>query len=618
MIDAQIESLDPEVQRILEVASVSGVQFSSGVSIAPASVDEDRFEQICEDLSGLRRVLRRLGPIRFPDGSVSSRYEFSHALYREVLYRRQAPSRRSRTHRQIGEQLERLYAGHESMIASELAEHFEQANDWTGALKYLRLAAENARRRYANREAGAILRRALELCANLAEDERAVWQIRILSILGMIYAADSDVRAIETLENAVNLALRHGSVDDQARALGDWLLPLSRVSASRAMEAADQFLALCEGQSGLARAMSRQNGHFFRIWLGGWNDVDHARCQDALCEIRESGDQITRSYFEAQYALLRWVSSEYREADRIFSQSVSNLMGSCEATHVNLLLAYWVHQMFGSSSLAMAGELGKALDRFRTGVSSLVKNGDEYRARGVRLHQAWVHLHMLDFDGVQHLCQLSFPNSETAAQSGWPVLGDPIPVDARICLILRGSAKLGVGEVDGALADLSMVRNAMDRQQVLLDWYWRAPVHSALTELWLNKGDMEKARYEAREFLRASLKTRERSHQALAWEANARLAMNLGDHAAVEDCIGKALSLVERWELPVAAWRVHATAAEATTDAELARVQWRLSAETITRLADSLSPTEPLREIFLSAPPIRRILATQPRGASDL
>src|SRR5580692_336663 len=104
---------------------------------------------------------------------MSSRYEFSHALYREVLYRRQAPARRTRTHRQIGERLERLHAGHENKIASELAEHFEHSNDWPRALKYLCLAAENARRRYANREAGVILRRALGLCANLAGDEKA-------------------------------------------------------------------------------------------------------------------------------------------------------------------------------------------------------------------------------------------------------------------------------------------------------------------------------------------------------------------------------------------------------------------------------------------------------------
>ena len=488
MIEAQIDNLDPEVQRILEVASINGVQFSSGVSAVPSSVDEERFEQVCEDLSRRHRVLRRLGSRDYADGSASAFYEFSHALYREVLYRRQSPAQRTRTHRKIGERLERLYADHENTIASELAGHFEHSSAWPGALKYLSLAAENARRRYANREACVILRRALELSANLSLSEQAEWQIRILTVLGMMYAADSDARAIETLGSAVNLALQHGPVDVQARVLSDWLLPLSWVSTSRALEAAAQALVVCESQSGISRAMSRQNCHFYRIWLGEWNDADEAACSEALQEIRESGDLITRSYFEAQYALLLWVSSEYREADRILSQSVSSLMGSCDATHVNLLLLYWVHQIFGSSSLAMAGEWGKALDRLRNGISTLEKNGDEYRAKNVRLYLAWAHLHMLDFDGVLRLCALSYPNPERAAHTERPILGDPIPVDARICLILRGSAKLGAGEVDAALADLSIVKDAMDRQQILLDWYSRMPLHSALTDTMAEKG----------------------------------------------------------------------------------------------------------------------------------
>jgi predicted ATPase len=617
MIEAQIDNLDSEVQRILEVASIHGVQFSSGVSAPPASVDEERFEQICEDLSRRHRMLRRLGARHYPDGSTSSFYEFSHALYREVLYRRQAPVQRIRTHRQIGERLERFFAGHENTIASELADHFEHSSEWPGALKYLSLAAENARRRYANREAGVILRRALRLCANLSGSEQAEWQIRILTVLGMMYAADSDVRAIETLEEAVNLALQHGSVDLQSRLLIDWLLPLSWVSTSRAMEAAARALTVCEGQSGLVRATSRQSCHFYRIWLGEWSDADEAACAEALQEIRDSGDLITRSYFEAQYALLRWVSSEYREAERILSQSVSDVAGSREPTELNLLLLFWVHQIYGSSSLAMVGEWGQALDRFRSGIATLEKNGNEYRAKNVRLYLAWAHLHMLDFDGVLQLCSF-YPNPERGAHTESPAPGDPIPVDARICLILRGSAKLGAGDVDGALADLSIVRDAQERQQVLLDWYWRAPLHSALTELWLQKGDLQKARWEAQEFLKASLRTRERTYQALAWEANTRVAMMASDDAAARQCISQALSLVERWEIPVAAWRVHATAAEVAPDPELARAQWRLSAETIARLADSLSRTEPLRETFLSAPPIRRILATQPAGKYSL
>src|SRR5580693_6833430 len=50
--------------------------------------------------------------------------------------------RRGKLHLRIGERLEALYAGHENEVAAELAEHFEEASDWTRAVKYLRLAAD--------------------------------------------------------------------------------------------------------------------------------------------------------------------------------------------------------------------------------------------------------------------------------------------------------------------------------------------------------------------------------------------------------------------------------------------------------------------------------------------
>ena len=53
------------------------------------------------------------------------------------------------------------------------------------------------------------------------------------------------------------------------------------------------------------------------------------------------------------------------------------------------------------------------------------------------------------------------------------------------------------------------------------------------------------------------------------------------------------------------------TAYLATRDPGLARAQWNCTAETIFRLADSLPRTERLREICLSTPPVRKILARQ-------
>ena len=103
MIEAQIERLSPEEQRALEVASVSGVSFTPSVNAVAAKLDDEKFEDVCEDLSRRQHMVRWAGSNQFPDGAVSQRYEFAHALYREVFYRRQAPGRLARLRLRIGD-----------------------------------------------------------------------------------------------------------------------------------------------------------------------------------------------------------------------------------------------------------------------------------------------------------------------------------------------------------------------------------------------------------------------------------------------------------------------------------------------------------------------------------
>jgi hypothetical protein len=47
--------------------------------------------------------IRRVGSRQLSDGTISQCYEFAHALYRDVFYRRQAPGRRARLQRRIEE-----------------------------------------------------------------------------------------------------------------------------------------------------------------------------------------------------------------------------------------------------------------------------------------------------------------------------------------------------------------------------------------------------------------------------------------------------------------------------------------------------------------------------------
>jgi predicted ATPase len=112
MIEAQIERLSVEEQRMLEVASVAGLTFSAACVAAAAQMDEIDVEDVCEKLSRRHFILRAAGSQRFADGTISPRWEFVHALYRKVLYERFGPGRRARVHRHIGERLESSVAVH--------------------------------------------------------------------------------------------------------------------------------------------------------------------------------------------------------------------------------------------------------------------------------------------------------------------------------------------------------------------------------------------------------------------------------------------------------------------------------------------------------------------------
>ena len=101
MIEAQIERLSMEEQRMLEVASVVGVTFSAAPVAAAAQMDEIDVEDICQKLSRRHLILRSAGSQAFAEGTVSPRWEFVHALYRKVLYDRLGPGRRARVHERL-------------------------------------------------------------------------------------------------------------------------------------------------------------------------------------------------------------------------------------------------------------------------------------------------------------------------------------------------------------------------------------------------------------------------------------------------------------------------------------------------------------------------------------
>ena len=195
MVERQLERLTPQECRVLEVASVAGIEFPA-VTVA-VGMDEGvvAIEEQCEELARQGHFIQPAGVQEWPDGTVTSRYRFIHALYQEVVYDRVVAARRISLHSQIGERLEAGYINRTAELAAELAMHFERGHDYQRAISYLYQAGKNATQRSANAEALAHFTKGLKLLKTLPDNrERVQHELMLQSALGRALMATQAMR----------------------------------------------------------------------------------------------------------------------------------------------------------------------------------------------------------------------------------------------------------------------------------------------------------------------------------------------------------------------------------------------------------------------------------------
>ncbi len=600
MIEVQIERLSPEEQRVVEAASLQRrARFATASSAAAIDLSPEVFESFCETLSRRHRVVRASGSEKLADGTITTCYEFVHVFYREVCYRRIAPGRRAQWHRRLGEWME-AHVAPLNEAAVFLADQFEQGGDWPRAIKYLRLAADTVGRRFEPRQAAEILQHALELVRKLPMTERGVREVPILQRLATIYAALVDnTRAIETYEVLAARAAQDGLIDVEVNALIDMAYPLSRTSSQRSMEVLRRALVRSAQQRDvLVRARSRASCFALRL-LQEWNPEDVEEFRNAFAEILAADDRRMVAPYFADCGFVNFICSEYREARLCLIKSV--ILFETEEENPYLNAAYVRGRFTLTWALVYLGEWGEALREVEDTLAMFDRNAIAFWRHGARLHRAWVNLHAMDFAGVLAICKPMLP-----------LIRESVPQTAPLkCLFMMGSAETALEDYESAREHLLAALAIMERSAVALSWLWRMPLESALTELWLARGDLRQARAQAEGLLKTALANAEHTWRALAWELNARVAMAELDLARAGACIVKGLLAMKGLEVPLARWRVHATAAEfyhRMKARDLSRQHLALSRDTVMQLADSLLLAEPLRQTFLSAPLIRRIL----------
>ncbi|HKQ73096.1 MAG TPA: AAA family ATPase [Blastocatellia bacterium] len=596
MIEKQIERLDREQQRVMEVAAVAGAEFPSLAIAVGLEQDLTRSEEQLEEIERRHQFLRATGVSALPNGVVTARYAFIHALYQEVLYQRVAVGRRARVHRLIAESAEEVYGERAGEIAAELAMHFEHGHDFRRAVKHMRQAAQNHSLRYANREAIAYLSRALNLVGRWPEPERVEARIAMREQVGLARLAMGDMAgAAEDFAALADYAQKQGRTDDEAMALDHLATALSWVDRERCLAAAERFVTVSRGDDDeLLLAHARGCWGYWQALFHSWSDEHAEALAQAITAVRRAGDRTKTGLHLARLSFFECLRSEYSAACRAAEE------GAQIALELRDAICFLLSQYYLAWGLLHLGQWGKMRRILSRGLEMAERNEHTRWTVLYRLELAWLHEQALDFESARAMCEQAH---EQALKIGHPYT-------ELLSLILLGVARLGLGQPEAAFRYFREVAERMERERSLMDWILRFLLHDGLSRYWLARGELEPARREAEALRELAAAPGERTYLALAHRTLAEIAMAAQKWDDAENEVSPALSALEGVEAPLAEWRVCETAAqlyEQLGRAGEADRHWRRSADAIVRLVESLGEDDHLRESLTANPSMQAI-----------
>jgi tetratricopeptide (TPR) repeat protein len=534
---------------------------------------------------------------------VSAHYEFRHALYREGVYRHLSEVSRSRLHRLLAARLRVLCSPGKQQLAAELALHFEAGREYDLAIGHLILAAENAAARFAYRDSIQILQHALTLVPRVPVDRRAEVEIQLLERIGDAhYWLGAMVDCARAYEAAAARAARDGLIPARVNALSALVRPFGLIDPDRGIAAIEEAVSLSDRLGDpILHSRTELLAAGSRLLYDTWREDDWKICESAHRTLQHLGPAGVPDYHGMIYAHLRMLQGHYAEA-----------LASLEAgiPKMNEPIALMVH-LFALSGKTVAllhsGQLGDLMRIVRSGKEMAEKNGNDPWLFVFR--EAWLRTLVLDFDGARRLC-------DTFSDRGSSYLPRQPQAIARFA---AGYAELEQGHHDEAARFFEQILDPTTTPKFFLHWYWRMSAQLGLSNVWLDARSLGRARYHADRFLASALSTAEPNLQALGWGVQARVSIAEKNWQGAEGDIEKGLAVLERFDIPTVAWRLHATRSELyrrLKNDEAAEAQRARAESIILGLANSFEPDEPLRRSFLAAGPVRRVLRPPPPGRS--
>ena len=251
MIERKIGQLADGDRTLLTVASVQGHTFDSTIIAQALNRPADEVEDRLDVLERVHALVQLADEVELPDRSLNLRYNFVHALYQNTLHAALRPTRRARLSLQVGQLLEQVHGMQTRGIAHELAMLFEAGRDFEKAARHYLVAAQQANRVFADREAWTLADKGLGLAQKLENSvDRNRLELELLLALGLAVRSSGGFghpEAQRAYVRARELCRALGETPHLFQVLfGLWEIQQNQADLGAAIEVGREMLALAQ------------------------------------------------------------------------------------------------------------------------------------------------------------------------------------------------------------------------------------------------------------------------------------------------------------------------------------------------------------------------------------
>ncbi len=310
--------------------------------------------------------------------------------------------------------------------------------------------------------------------------------------------------------------------------------------------------------------------------------------QIALREAEANQSDISCIRARIGLGTLRWKQGRLEDAIHTLNWARTALQGAPDLHELGrTLLGLGIAYDF-------AGQLEEAINSYEDALKCFRSLHDDQRAAATLNNVGELYQELRDLDRALHYHEEA---ARLASQSGAERVSIDITRNIGVDLLLMGRYSEAMMCLNQALSRARAIRDKDLALQALYN----------LGDAFLRQGEVDRALAIAGELADEADALRSELHAARARFLQGRAYLARGDRSmaqsTLEAALGHAHAIPSRWLL----WQLHAALGRATDDPEIARIHFRIAADFIHQIADSLSDSQ-LRSCFLSQPEVQAVI----------